>query len=346
MSSPHIPDTADAGSEPSPLLSVFLLSGGLLIFTLQDVIVRTLSPSYPVHELIFLRGAMAIWLMGGYVWWRYGWAGFRIARPAIIILRGTCGMLCFMSYYLALARLSLADTVTINFSSPIIISVLSVFVLGERVGWRRWMAILVGFCGVVVVVGPSGHILDPAAGFAILSAFTYAMMSILTRKLSTHMTGAGIAFYQMIFFILGSTILGVALGHGGYLPEEAHDSIRFLLRPWEMPTAVDFGLIAVTALIASFGFIMLTTAYARSSASVVAPFEYSGVLWGIIAGWIFLAETPGVWTILGATLIVGSGLYILYRESYRGRPARALLNPALTLPDPPDIAEEDPDQRR
>lgn len=79
---------------------------------------------------------------------------------------------------------------------------------------------------------------------------------------------------------------------------------------------------------------MLTSAYARTSPSIVAPFEYSGVLWGTLAGWIFLSEVPGHWTIIGASIIVGAGLYILYRESYRGKKPRALLNPALTLPDP------------
>ncbi|MDF1748445.1 MAG: DMT family transporter [Alphaproteobacteria bacterium] len=321
-------------AEPSTVLSIFLLSGGLFIFTLQDVIVRRLSPHYPVHELIFIRGALAIWLMGVYVYWRYGWSGFRIVRPEIILLRGTCGMICFMSYYLSLAKLTLAATVTITYSSPIIISLLSVFMLGESVGWRRWAAIFVGFMGVIVVVGPSGNFLDPAAGFAVLSAVTYATMSILTRKLSTQMAGASIAFYQMLSFIVGSILLALFLGNGGFYDPTDHLSIQFMLRPWIFPDWNDFGLIALTALIASFCFIMLTSAYARTSPSIVAPFEYSGVLWGTLAGWIFLAEVPSQWTLIGAGIIVGAGLYILYRESYWGKKPRALLNPALTLPDP------------
>ncbi|MAO91082.1 MAG: hypothetical protein CMM78_10970 [Rhodospirillaceae bacterium] len=336
MSSASAPlnDPPVSTAEPSTVLSVFLLSGGLFIFTLQDVIVRTLSPHYPVHELIFMRGGLAIWLMGLYVYWRNGWAGFRIVRPWIIVLRGTCGMTCFMSYYLAMAKLTLAATVTITYCSPIVISLLSVFLLGEAVGWRRWVAIFVGFMGVIVVVGPSGNILDPAAGFAVLSCVSYAVMAILTRKLSSQMSGASIAFYQMLSFIVGSILLGLFLGGGAFFDPADHPSIQFMLRPWIMPDLSDFGLIALTALIASFGFIMLTSAYARTSPSIVAPFEYSGVLWGTLAGWIFLSEVPGHWTIIGASIIVGAGLYILYRESYRGKKPRALLNPALTLPDP------------
>ena len=322
------------GVENSPVLSVFLLCFGLLIFSIQDVIVRSLSGTLPVHELVFLRGGIALWLMAAFVFWRYGKAGFRIVRPGIILLRGFAGFSCFTFYYLAIARLPLADAVTIGFSSPLFICALSVPMLGERVGWRRWVAVLIGFVGVIVVVGPSGNLLDPAVLFAIAGTATYAVQTLLTRLLRDGMVGPGIAFYQMVGFILFAGLLGLLLGHGGFEDVSSHPSLQFLLRAWAIPAWEDFRLILATGFIAAAGFIMLATAYARSDASVVAPFEYSGVLWGTLAGWIFFSEVPGIWTYIGASLIVGSGLFILSRELRWKRGPRSLRNPAHSLAEP------------
>ncbi|MDW3205896.1 MAG: DMT family transporter [Alphaproteobacteria bacterium] len=328
----------DSGS----MLGVWLLATGLLIFSFQDVIVRELSGGYPVHQLIFLRGTLAIWMMGFYVYWRYGAAGFRISRPWLVLLRGLIGVTCFTLYYLALAKLTLADTVTITFASPIVIALLAVLVLKEPVGWRRWCAIFFGFTGVVVVVGPTGKFDDPAVLFAVGGTVTYALQNIMTRFLRNGMTGPGIAFYQMALFVVFSGIAGLALGHGAFFDDGQHASIQFFLRPWQIPGWTDYGFIVVTSVIAAVGFVLLTNAYAVSSPSLVAPFEYTGVLWGVMAGWLFLGEVPGGWTLAGASIIVGSGLYILYRETRHGRPARSPHNPVSALPDPPDVDARNP----
>lgn len=328
--------------ENGSMLGVWLLAFGLLIFSIQDVIVRELSGGYPVHQLIFLRGTLAIWMMGFYVFWRYGVAGFRITRPWLVLLRGLIGVTCFTLYYLALAKLTLADTVTITFASPIVIAVLAVLVLKEPVGWRRWCAIIFGFVGVIVVVGPTGKFDDPAVLFAIGGTVTYALQNIMTRFLSNGMTGPGIAFYQMTLFVVFSGLAGLALGHGLFFDDGQHASIQFFLRPWQVPEWSDYGFVVVTSLIAAVGFVLLTNAYAVTSPSLVAPFEYTGVLWGVMVGWIFLDEVPGGWTLAGASMIVMSGLYILYRETRRGRPARSPHNPVSALPDPPDVGARNP----
>lgn len=335
-------DAQNSQSDSTATLGVILLTVGLAVFTFQDVIVRILSGDYPVHELIFVRGLFAIGLMAGYVYWRYGAAGFRIRKPVFLVLRGLMGVSCFTCYYLALATLSMADTVTIAFSSPILFTLFSVVLFKEVIGWRRWLAILVGFGGVVVVVGPSGQIADPAVIFAVLGALTYALMNILTRLLKDDMTGPGIAFYQMLAFLILSGVSGVLLGHGGFLDSDGHTSIQFLLRAWVMPELGDLGLIAITSVIAATGFVLLTNAYTVSNnPTVVAPFEYTGVVMGVLAGWAFFSETPSQWTVLGALLIVGSGLFILYRENHRGRPVRSVRNPTAILPDPPGIDARD-----
>lgn len=343
MSAPNQDDTAPRFREQ--LLGVALLSAGLLIFSFQDVIVRLLSGSYPVHELVFVRGIMAIWLIAGYTYWRFGWGGFSMTRPGLVLLRGLMGVSSYTCYYMALTSLTLADTVTINFSSPIFIAALAVPILGEKLGWRRWIAILVGFAGVIVVVGPSGNILNPAAFFAVAAAATYSGMTLITRVLGGGMSSGGIAFYMMLVFVIVSAVSGLVLGDGALFHDDVHPSMAFLLRPWLMPSPADFGLIAITALIASAGFILMVTAYATTQTSVVAPFEYTGVVWGVAAGWVFFGEVPGAWTYLGTALIVGGGLYILYREAIRGRPPRPLRNPALDFDDMPAreiAAPEDP----
>lgn len=327
----------------SVVLGVTLLTTGLLVFSVQDVIIRFLSGDYAVHQIVFVRGLMAVGLIAAYTAWRYGRDGFRIVRPGLLLLRGLLGLSCFTAYYLALSQLTMAVTVTIAFASPIVISLLSVLLLKESVGWRRWAAIFVGFAGVVVVVGPSGAVLDLAALLALTAALTYALMSILVRFLKDGMTGAGIAFYQMLTFVAVSGLCGLLFGRGGYYDPTDHGSLQFLFRGWAWPTLADFGLIAVTSVLSAVGFVMLANAYASARPSAVAPFEYVGVLWGIAAGWLVFGEVPAGWTLGGGVLIVGSGLYILARERFHGRiRPRASREVVAALPDPPDIEPSRP----
>ncbi len=304
--------------ENLPLVGISFLVFGLAIFSVQDVIVRTLSDRLPALEITFIRGIVAMIPVMIILRIEGGMHLMRTRRPVIAILRGLCGLISFTFYYLALAALTFADAVTLFYSSPLFVTAMAIFLLKEKVGLRRVTAVLFGFCGVIVVARPGGGDIDPAMYLAVGAAISYGVMVILTRKVAAAERGSTLSFYSMITFIVASGLAGLLFGDGS-LAELDHPSAQFLFRAWTMPSANDFLLISICGVIAGVGFYCLTQAYRLAPASSIAPFEYSSLPLAVLWGYLFWAELPGPATIAGLALIVGSGLYILHREGIRGR---------------------------
>ncbi len=310
--------SATLDSTNSSIKGICFLVFGISIFTIQDVIIKQLSGAYPATEIVFIRCIIA--LIPAYLLIQYegGSRLFKTDRPFLLILRGLLGFTSYTTYYLALAALSLADVVTLFYSSPLFVTALSVVFLKESVGIRRWFAVLVGFAGVLVVANPGGGSFDPAMLFAVGAAISYAFMVLLTRGLARHAAGSTMTFYSMLAFIGASGIFGLLLGDGSLAAAYPHPSTQFLLRAWVIPSGADMAWLAVIGMIAGIGFYCLTQAYRIGSASVVAPFEYSSLPWAILWGWLFWSDLPSAATYMGILLIVGSGLYIIHRESVKG----------------------------
>lgn len=304
--------------ENAPLKGIAFLVVGLSLFSVQDVIVKLLSGSYPTHEIVFVRGLIAMLPILAIVHLEGGFRLLRTARLPALMLRGLCGFTCFTAYYLAIAALPLADAVTLFYASPLFVTALSIPVLGERVGAKRWLAVFVGFGGVVVMMGPAGGSLDPAMLLALGAAVAYAGQILMTRRLSRSERASTLAFYAMLTFILASGLVGLAIGDGRYAAE-GHPSLAFLLRPWVWPQGHDLLLLIACGLIAGAGFYCLSQAYRMGQVSVVAPFEYSSLPWAILWGYLIWSDLPGPATLAGVVLVVGSGLYIIHREGVRGR---------------------------
>jgi S-adenosylmethionine uptake transporter len=301
-----------------PLKGIVFLVTGVTIFSIQDVIIKSLSDAYPAQEIVFVRCLVA--LVPLLVILRVETGGWtpRTRRPLLLLLRGLAGFLAYTTYYLALSVLSLADTVTLFYSSPLFVTALALPLLGERVGWRRWLAVTAGFLGVVVVMRPGGQAIDPAMILAVLAAVSYAVMVLITRRLGKAEASSTMSVYSMFAFIAASALFGLALGDGAY-DRAAHGSAQFLLRAWVLPSWPDFGLLVFCGLIASIGFYCLTQAYRIASPSLIAPFEYASLPWAVFWGYLFWSELPGANTLIGILLVVLSGLYIIRRETVRGR---------------------------
>lgn len=310
--------TAALRVEDTPLKGITFLVVGLTLFSGQDVIIKTLSGAYPAHEIVFLRGLFAMGPLLLIIYLEGGPRLFRTRRPGMMVLRGLLGYASYMTYYLALSALPLADVVTLFYSSPLFVTALSVPFLGEKVGQRRLLAILAGFLGVVVIARPGNSDPDPAMLLAVAAALFYSASIIITRTLGKTEAGSTLSFYAMLTFIVASGLTGLAIGDGRFAGAE-HPSAAFLFRAWSLPAGRDLALIALCGLIAGAGFYCLSQAYRVASASVVAPFEYSSLPWAILWGYVVWSELPGPWTIAGVALIVGSGLYIIHREGVRGR---------------------------
>jgi drug/metabolite transporter (DMT)-like permease len=260
-----------------------------------DTLLKLLSQHYPTMQVSAMRGAASLpflvlpALVMGTVRElkpvRWGWHLFRGFLQ--VALLGT--------FIYALARLSLADTYAIFLSAPLIVTALSVPILKEHVGWRRWVAIGVGMCGVLVMLRPSGsNLVTLGALAAVLSAAMYATTVVTVRMLTRTETPASITLWPMVIMTFLTTLyaapnwVGIRLEHWGWL--------------------------IATGAVGALGTRMLTEAFRFAPASVVAPFEYTALLWGVAIDWLLWNTLPSLRMWLGGAVVIASGLYLILRE--------------------------------
>lgn len=286
---------------------------GVSIFSLQDAIVKGLSGTYPVHQIVVLRSCVALPILVAVALVLDG-RTLKIHRLGLHLARGLALYLSYTSYYLALARLPIAESVALYFTGPFFVASLSLPMLGERVSARSWAAIIVGFCGVLIVARPSTALFDPAVLLPIASALAYAISAVLTRRLGTTESSGALAVSATVIYVVagGATALGLS---GIEVAGDAHRSLRFLLMAWSWPSVADAGLLATCGLIAAGGFFFLAQGYRLAEANRAAPFEYAALPWGILWGYLFFANLPDVATLAGAVVIIGAGLYTLQRQA-------------------------------
>ena len=304
--------------QDAPLKGIAFLVFSTAIFSIQDVIIKLLSSGYPAHEIVFVRSLVGMLPILLIVRYEGGWHLLRTRHLGLQVLRGLLGFTAYTTYYLALTALPLADTVTLFYASPLFVTLLAVMLMGEQVGLRRWLAVSLGFAGVVVVTRPFGGSLEPAMLLAVAAALSYAASVLVTRRLAKTDCGSSQAFYMMLTFLLASIVMGLAVGDGRFAVD-GHPSAAFLLRAWVWPNPEDALLLLAVGLISGIGFYCITQAYRIASSSVVAPFEYSSLPWAILWGYLVWSDVPPSSTLLGVVLVVGSGLYIIHREGIRGR---------------------------
>jgi len=214
---------------------------------------------------------------------------------------------------MGLATISLSEATAIFFVAPLFITALSVIFLGEQVGIRRWIAVTVGLLGVIIMLRPGTATFHYAALLPLFSAFAYACMQILTRKLGLKERASTLAFYIQLMFVITSSAFGLLFGHGKYANPD-NPSLDFLFRAWTMPTYKDTLLMLGVGLASGVGGYLIGQAYRRSQAATIAPFEYIALVLAIIWGITFWGEWPDAFEWLGITMILGSGLFVFWRE--------------------------------
>lgn len=285
---------------------------GVSIFSVQDAIVKGLSGTYPVHEIVVARSLVALPILilvtlaeeGGRP--QIHRLGLHLVRALFLYVSYTC-------YYLALAHLPIAEAVALYFTAPFFVAALSLPMIGERVGAKSWIAIGIGFCGVLLIARPETSVFDPTVLLPVLSALAYAIASLLTRRLGTTESGGALALSATVVYVVAGTLTALALSRIE-AAGDAHSSLRFLLNPWVWPDARDVALLAACGFIAAFGFFFLGQGYRLAEANRAAPFEYASLPWGILWGYWFFGNLPTEATILGAVIIIGAGLYTLQKS--------------------------------
>jgi drug/metabolite transporter (DMT)-like permease len=302
------------------LLAIASLFAGIFIFSFQDVVVKTVAGLYPVHEVIAIRCLVSIPILLVMLHWYGGIRTLVSRRTGWLALRGLSLMISYTSYYLAFPVLPLASIVALYFTVPLFITALAGPVLGEKIGLNRWIATIVGFAGVVVMMRPASGLFEWAALLPVGSAFFYGAAALMARRLGATDSAPVMAFYQNLMFLTGALAMAALFGQGGY-EGDSEGSLAFLLRGWVRPSGIDFLLMAATGPIAAIGTVLLTQAYRLAEANLVASFEYTGLIWASLWGFIFWGEIPGLATLAGAALIVGAGLYMLSRANGKRTPA-------------------------
>ena len=272
---------------------IMLLAVG--VFSVMDAGLKLLSPHYPAAQVASLRGLASVPFI---LVWAFATAGPRSllrVRWPLHLLRGLLSVAMMVGFIYAIRRMPLSTAYTIFFVAPLMITALSVWVLKEHVGPRRWTAIGVGLLGVLIVMRPTGDGVLSLAGVAVLlAAFGYAVGAITVRVLTRTDSTQAIVFWMLL-------ILGVGAGIVAW-PE------------WKPLQAAHWWLVGGIGLAGAVGQYALTEAFARGEASVIAPFEYSALAWGVLLDLSLWGVLPDGTTWIGAAVIVGSGLYLIHRE--------------------------------
>ena len=293
-------------------LGIVYLCLGVFVFSLQDAIIKfiSLTGSYPVTQAVSIRSLVAIPLLFVMVCFEAGPRALLSANAKWLLLRALILFISYTTYYLAFPALPLADAVALFFVVPMFVTALAVPFLGERAGLIAWVAVLVGFGGVLVMLQPGSGVFEPAALLSLLSALMYASAMLMTRKLGVGEAASVMSFYQNTVVLVGAlAIAGASYGTG--IHTASHPSVAFLVRAWEMPSLRDFLLMGFCGVVAAIGMLFLSQAYRIARASSVTAFEYTGILWAPLWGFLFFAEVPRLTTLAGAALVVGAGLVAL-----------------------------------
>jgi len=291
-----------------PLVGIVYFCAALLLFVFMNSQVKYLTETYPVPMIIWARYFFHCLLVFLFFIRR---APTLLGGPHrdIQLLRSVLVFLATGCTYFGLSFLPLADAIALSFLSPLFVTVLSVIVLKETVGIRRWIAVAIGFFGMLVIVRPGLTVFQPAAFFMVAMALFLASYSVATRLISHVADPVTSLFYQAL---TGAVIASVAVPFFWKFPVDWQDAL--------MMVAIGF--------FGGFGHLMMIRGFQRAEASTLAPFAYTELIWGLLFGLALFGDFPDLWTLVGAAIIVASGLYVANRERRRQRAPHAPDTPA------------------
>lgn len=295
------------------LKGVSYLVLAMVILSLQNIAVKWIGGDYSVLEIVTIRSLTA--LPFALLFYRYeGGRGLPATqRHTLEYVRGIFLFLSYTTHMMGLAALTLADIEAIRFSGPLVITSLSVLMLGEKVAPRQWIALLVGFLGVLLIVKPGSATFNLGSIFILLSVLFYALNVMITRKLRTTDSSATMAYYSSLVYLAAAMILSPLAILAGERTD-AHPSIAFLFRSWTLPSLSDWIIIAGLGLVWAAGMYYIARAYSTAQASLLAPFEYISLPINAMWGLLIWHEVPTLTTLAGALLTLASGMYILVQE--------------------------------
>ncbi len=294
-------------------IGIILTLTAMLIFAVQDSLMKYIYSSVALYEVYLFRTIVSFTLIIIYLKILKKPIVFKTHYPLLTFCRVILFFFGFSSFYIALTIMPLATATALFFVTPFLITIFAKFILKDQIGPRRWMAVIVGFIGVYIILDPNFDDFDYFSLSPILCAFCYALSMIIIKKTSKKDN----VYQQMFQFYIGAMIISIIfyffIGDGRYDTID-NPAAQFIFREWF--SNLEFSLIYMIVLgfTAAAAFLLIFSAYRIASPAVVSPFEYSILVWSTLSGWIFFNEVPKINTLIGMCLIVGGGIYIFIRE--------------------------------
>ena len=288
------------------LAGIGLMLLAIFMFSFGDALGKYMVATYSVGQLLWLRACAALLVLLPIVW-RQRAAFGRLERPWLQLLRVTLSTLEVAAFFIATVYLPLADVITYYLAAPIFVTALSALVLREHVGWRRWTAVLIGFCGVLIALQPSAQTVSWPAMIALGGSLSFALLMLITRSLRAT-PDIVLATSQFA----GTFALGALMAPFG----------------WVTPSLGSLGLFAAAGFISVGALLCVNRSLKLAPASVVVPYQYSMIVWAVMFGYFVWGDIPQLPTIIGAATIIGAGIYIFLREQKLGH-EEPVVNPPV-----------------
>lgn len=280
-------------SDQAVVIGILLMLLGDFMFAANDAMGKWLVVSFSVGQVLLLRSVGAFLILAPMLTTVDANDFFKPKKPFLIFLRVVFATMDTGLFYAAVAYLPLADVVTFYMAGPIYVAAVSHFFLNERIGWRRWLAIMVGFIGVIIALRPSSAMLSWPSIFALLGSFGFSMVIVFSRVLKD-ISDTVLVTWQTF----GALVVGLVL----------------TLFHWVEPTMLQWGAMALLGIVSCCGHLLIARSLKLAPASVLAPLQYTLLLWGIIFGIIFFNNYPDPYIIIGAAIIIFAGLFIFHRK--------------------------------
>ena len=291
---------------------LFILSG-MALFSIQDSLIKYIFEDTALYELYFGRTLTALILLALYLKITSQKLVMKTYYPLLTTVRVICFFFGFSFFYISLTYMSLAMANALFFSSPFFISILAIVFLGEKVGIRRWLAIIVGFLGVYIVLNPNFENFDYTKLAPVACALFYAISMTIT-KITSNKDSVYSQMFHLYIGAIGISIIFFIFTGKGQFNTFSDPTLQFILREWFTNPTYSWPFIIIMGLVASLSFYFVFSAYSIASPSVVSLFEYSLIIWAIIIGYLLFNDIPTARTFIGVALIIGAGVYIYIRE--------------------------------
>ena len=297
---------------------IFFIMTGMAFFSIQDSLIKYIYEDVALFELYFGRTLIQSIILLSFVLLTKKTITLKTHYPVLTLIRVVCFFFGFSFFYISLTFMTLAMTSALFFSCPFFMSMFAKFFLKEKIGIRRWSAIFVGFIGVLIVLNPSLEEFNFFKLAPVACALCYATSMTITKYTSSKDSIYTQMTWLYIFAIFASIIIFLVSGDGKF-NNFSDSTMQFIFREWFTNPAEAWPYVLVMGIVASISFFCVFSAYSIASPSIVSLFEYSYIVWAMLAGYILFETVPVPRTFIGAAIIIGAGFYIYFREKVKGQ---------------------------